>query len=109
PKGGFDQLVQECRSAMLQRLESSGIRLRDAAPPSQRKALERWTAQLMDVVRKDRGRAEQQQKQKQQQQQQQQHQRQQPTTPTTTTTATTAAEGPGAPAPSCASSGSRSF
>ncbi|CAE8667465.1 unnamed protein product, partial [Polarella glacialis] len=106
PKGGFDQLVQECRSAMLQRLESSGIRLRDAAPPSQRKALERWTAQLMDVVRKDRGRAEQQQKQKQQQQQ---HQRQQPTTPTTTTTATTAAEGPGAPAPSCASSGSRSF
>ncbi|CAE8627082.1 unnamed protein product [Polarella glacialis] len=53
PMGGFDQLVQECHSGMLQRFESSGIRLREAAPPFQQKALASWTGQVVDVVRLD--------------------------------------------------------
>ncbi|CAE8607721.1 unnamed protein product [Polarella glacialis] len=57
PKGGFDQLVQDYHSGMLQRFESSGIRLFDAEPSFQQEALERWTGQLMDVVRRDRNRA----------------------------------------------------
>ncbi|CAE8604988.1 unnamed protein product [Polarella glacialis] len=57
PTGGFDQLVHESRLRMLQRFESSGIRLFDAAPSFQQEALERWTGQLMDVVRRDQKRA----------------------------------------------------
>ncbi|CAE8583266.1 unnamed protein product [Polarella glacialis] len=57
PTGGFDQLVQESHLRMLQRFESSGVRLSDAAPPFQQEALERWTGQLMDVVRHDQSRA----------------------------------------------------
>ncbi|CAE8593534.1 unnamed protein product [Polarella glacialis] len=53
PTGGFDQLVQEYHSGMLERFGSSGIRLIDAAPSFQQEALERWTGQLMDVVRRD--------------------------------------------------------
>ncbi|CAE8592431.1 unnamed protein product [Polarella glacialis] len=57
PTGGFDQLVQDYHSGMLQRFESSGIRLIDAAPSFQQEALERWTGRLMDVVRRDQNRA----------------------------------------------------
>ncbi|CAE8609299.1 unnamed protein product [Polarella glacialis] len=57
PTGGFDQLVQDFHSGMLQRFESSSIRLSDAAPLFQQEALERWTGQLMDVVRRDQNRA----------------------------------------------------
>ncbi|CAE8593532.1 unnamed protein product [Polarella glacialis] len=57
PTGGFDQLVHESCSGMPQCLESFGVRLSDAAPPSQQEALERWTGQLMDVVRLDQNRA----------------------------------------------------
>ncbi|CAE8622706.1 unnamed protein product [Polarella glacialis] len=57
PTGGFDQLVHESCSGMPQCLESFGVRLSDAAPPSQQEALERWTGQLMDVVRRDQNRA----------------------------------------------------
>ncbi|CAE8618404.1 unnamed protein product [Polarella glacialis] len=53
PAGGFDQLVQESRSEMLQCLKSSGIPSSNAAPPFQRQALERWTGQMMDVVQRD--------------------------------------------------------
>ena len=57
PTGGFDQLVQDYHSGMLQRFESSGIRLIGAAPSFQQEALKRWTSQLMDVVRRDQNRA----------------------------------------------------
>ncbi|CAE8743894.1 unnamed protein product [Polarella glacialis] len=57
PTGGFGQLVQDYHSGMLQRFESSGIRLFDAAPSFQQEALERWTGQLMDVVRRYQNRA----------------------------------------------------
>ncbi|CAE8618405.1 unnamed protein product [Polarella glacialis] len=53
PAGGFDQLVQESRSEMLQCLKSSGIPSSNAALPFQRQALERWTGQMMDVVQRD--------------------------------------------------------
>ncbi|CAE8633193.1 unnamed protein product [Polarella glacialis] len=52
PTGCFDQLVQECRSGTLQRLESSGIRLSDAAPLFQQKALECWTGQMVDMTQR---------------------------------------------------------
>jgi hypothetical protein len=57
PAGGFDQLVQDCHSGILQCLESLGVKLSDAAPPLQQEALERWTGQLMDVVQRDQNRA----------------------------------------------------
>ncbi|CAE8618094.1 unnamed protein product [Polarella glacialis] len=53
PGGGFDQLVQESRSEMLQYLASSGIPSSNASPPFQQQALERWTGQLIDVVQRD--------------------------------------------------------
>ncbi|CAE8633493.1 unnamed protein product [Polarella glacialis] len=57
PTGGFDQLLHESRLRMLQCLESLGVRLSDSPPPFQQEALERWTGQLMDVVRRDQHRA----------------------------------------------------